>query len=384
MQVFAPLTPAAGLGATGQPFRWGPVTLHPHLLYRVLYGNGIASSPGQQHNTIVQQVSPGILFNIGTHWSLDYTPTWSFYSSGQFRNTLDHNVNLGWGTGYGDWFFHAMQNCAITSDPQVETGGQTDQQNYSTALDATGRLNDRLSLDLGLNQDLNFVSSGNSSTNYLQGLANSRSWSTMDWLNYQFWPRLNVGLGVGFGYYQQDSSPNAINEQYQARVNWRATDKISFQLSGGLQDQQYLSGGANDLLTPIFGATIQYQPFEQTRLTLNATRAVSPSAFQNQVTETTSISVGLNQRLFGALYLDLGGGYVATKYDASNVGSATSRSDDYYNFNARLTYPFLKRGTIAVFYQYSDNSSSQSGFLAAGSSFAYTSSQMGVELGYRY
>src|SRR5690242_6127336 len=45
MQVFAPLTPAAGLGATGQPFRWGPVTLHPHLLYRVLYGNGIASSP---------------------------------------------------------------------------------------------------------------------------------------------------------------------------------------------------------------------------------------------------------------------------------------------------------------------------------------------------
>ena len=66
----------------------------------------------------------------------------------------------------------------------------------------------------------------------------------MEWLNYQFWPRFSAGLGTGGGYTIQPGSPDSVNEQYQAQVNWRATDKISFQLSGGLQVQQYLRGGA--------------------------------------------------------------------------------------------------------------------------------------------
>jgi len=47
----------------------------------------------------------------------------------------------------------------------------------------------------------------------------------------------------------------------------------------GVEDQQYLSGGAGDLVTPIFGATIQYQPFEQTKLSLSANRTVGTSYF---------------------------------------------------------------------------------------------------------
>ena len=136
-----------------------------------------------------------------------------------------------------------------------------------------------MSLDMGLNQNFNYVGNGTSSPNYLQSLANSKAWSTMDWLNYQFWPRFNAGLGIGGGYTIQDGSPDSINEQYQARANWRATGKISFQLSGGLEDQQYLSGDASDLVTPIFAATIQYQPFEQTKFSSSASRTVNPASF---------------------------------------------------------------------------------------------------------
>ena len=375
MQVFAPSETAPLL-----PLQVGPVTVHPHLDYQFLYGNGIQSSPGQQQNSIVQQVSPGVLFNLGDHWTLDYTPTLSFYSSSQFRDTLDQSVQLGWGAAYGDWFFAGSQSYASSSTPLVETASQTDQETYSTALNASYRFNDKISLDMALNQNFNYVGNGGSSTNPLQNLANSKAWSTMDWVNYQFRPRFNAGLGAGFGYTIQDGSPDSINEQYQGRVNWRATDKISFQLSGGLQDQQYLSGGASDLITPIFAATIQYQPFEQTRLSLNASRSVSPSYFQNQVTENTQITADLNQRLLGKLQLDIGGSYGTSKYVASVVGpstGSTGRNDTSYSFNARLTRPLLKRGTVSVFYQYSDNSSSQSGF-------AYTSNQVGIEIGYRY
>jgi len=144
-----------------------------------------------------------------------------------------------------------------------------------------------------------------------------------------------------------------------------------------------LSGGAGALVTPIFAATIQYQPFDQTMLSVSASRSVSPASFQNQTAENTGITGDLNQRLLGKLYLDLSGGYNKTKYAASATGLSTSRNDDVYSFNARLSCHPLKRGTVAMFYSYSNNSSSQSGF-TSGSGFGYTSTQVGFEIGYRY
>jgi len=382
MEVFTPSDTAPHFRNTTQPFQWGSFVMRPHFLYRFLYGNGVDSSPGQQQNTIIQEVSPGVLFDFGSHWALDYTPTLNFYSSSGFRNTLDQSVQLSWGTAYNDWFFSGSQSFASTSDPQIQTAAQTDQQTYSTSLSASYQFNSKISLDLGANQNFNYV--GNGPTNYLLSLASSRSWSTMEWLNYIYAPRLNFGLGIGGGYDQQDNSPDAVNEQYEARVNWRATDKISFQLSGGLQDQQYLGDGAGDLLAPIFGASIQYQPFDQTHVSISASRSVSESYFENQVTENTSVAGDLNQRLLGKLYLDLSGGYGSSKYIASVFGLSTGRTDNNYNLSARLTSPFLKRGTLAVFYSYSSDSSTQSGFLAPGSSFSYTSRQIGVELGFSY
>jgi hypothetical protein len=381
MQVFIPAE--AGAPAEKQPFQWGSVVARPHLDYQFIYGNGIESSPGQQQNTVVQTISPGLRLDVGRHWTLDYTPSLSFYSSHQFRDTVNHSAQLGWGSTYEDWFFSGSQSYVSSSAPLVQTGGQTDQENYSTALNASYQMNDKMSLDLGLNQNLNFVGNGGVSTNLQLTLTDSKTWSTLDWLNYQFAPGLYLGLGAGLGYTIQDGAPDSLAEQYLGRVNWRATAKVSFQLSGGLQDEQYLSGGTSDLVTPVFAATVQYQPFEQTRLSLTASRSTSRSFFQGQEAETTSVSGDLNQRLLGKLHLELSGGYTATRYVATQAG-ATSRNDDGYNFNARLACPFLKRGTASVFYQYSENSSTQSGFAAADGAFAYTSHQIGFEISYRY
>lgn len=381
MQVFAP---GGAMPGPVQLLSWGPVTLRPHANYRFLYGNGIASSPGQQHNTIVQQLAPGMLVDIGTHWTLDYTPTLVFYSNRQFENELNHLINLGWGTAYNDWFFSASQSVTITSDPQVETGGQIDQQNYSTELHAKYQFNDKMSVDTSLNQDLNFLQTTGSSTNYVQNLANSQSWSTMNWLNYEFWPRLNAGLGIGLGYAQQQNSPDAISEQCRGRVNWRATDKISFRLNAGLFQQQYVSGGSGNLFSPVFGGTVQYQPFEHTRFSIEASRSVYAGYFQNQFTENTSITGDLRQRFLGWLFLDLVGSYEWAHYVSSTSGSSTSRDDDTTTFRARLSTAFAQHGSVAVFYQYSQNSSSQSGFVDPGSSFGYTSNQVGFEVGYSY
>jgi hypothetical protein len=366
MEVFSPPGAAPGDQHDKPPFEWGPVSLRPHLYYRFLDGSGIPTAGSNHVSTTIQEISPGLLFGIGNHWALDYTPTWSFYSNKQFRNTLDHNVTLTGGAAYEDWVFGLSQNYSSSSEPLVETGTQTDLEIYSTAINASRRLNSRMSLDLAINQNFTFATQFES----------FREWSTLDWLNYQFWPRLDVAIGVGLGYDDVETGSDMTYEQFQGRIRWRATDKISFQLHVGLEDRQFLSGGAGDLVSPVFGAAIQYQPFETTTFSLSADRAVTASLLPNQAAESTSINCNLNQRFLKRLNLGLGGAYNTTTYvDSSNA--STDRTDDYYSFNVRLSCSFLKRGTAAVFYQKSDNSSTAPGY-------TFLSSQAGLEIGYRY
>jgi Putative beta-barrel porin 2 len=350
-----------------EPFRYQFLTLRPHPYYQALYGDGILVAPGQPVRTVIQQVAPGFLLDIGDHWNLDYTPTWTFYSSDRLKNTLDHAVKLTGGTAYGDWIFRLSQSYTDSTSPQVETATQTSTKTYSTAIDASYTINSKMSLDLDVSQ--NFISADQ--------FQSYREWSTLDWLNYQFWTRLNVAVGAGLGYDEEDASPDMLFEQYQGRINWRATDKISFQFHGGVEDRQILASGTGDIISPVFGGGIQYQPFENTKLSLNAERAVAQSYFQNEVTESTTVSGGLNQRLLKKLYLDLQGGYQNTKYIDSTSGDSANRTDNYYFLNTRLNCSFLKRGFMAVFFQISDNASSQSGF-------GFSSHQYGFEIGYRY
>ena len=151
-------------------------------------------------------------------------------------------------------------------------------------------------------------------------LANVREWSTFEWLNYQFAPRLSAGVGAGFTYDNLSVGPDMTSEEYQGRIKWQATDKISLVLSGGLNDMQFLNSSVPDLLSPVFSASVLYQLFLPTTLSVSASRATTPSYFENAVTEVTSVSAGLHQRLLGRLYLDVTGGYGSTSYTGSAVG----------------------------------------------------------------
>ena len=370
-----PLTPAPS-ATVPEWLDWGPVRLRPHVLERFLYGDGIPARRGEQFKTAINEFSPGMALELGNHWRLDYTPTLRFYSSSQFRDTLDHSVLFSGGTTYDDWSLGLSHTFASSSQPLAETASQTDQETYVTALSAAYHMSSKMSLELGLNQNFRFVAQNQSA----QQLNDSREWSTLDWLNYQFWPRFGAAIGVGFGYVNVSAGSDMTYEQLQGRINWRAGEKLSFVLNAGFDERQFIDANAPDLLNPIFGLSALYQLTETTTLSATASRAVSASYFQNQVTETTDLSGTLRQRFFGKLYLDLTGGYRVTTYEAT-IRTAfflinLNREDDYVFFNARLTATILKRGTAAIFYQASDNSSNVSGF-------KYSSNQVGLELGYR-
>jgi uncharacterized protein (PEP-CTERM system associated) len=104
---------------------------------------------------------------------------------------------------------------------------------------------------------------------------------------------------------------------------------------------------------------------------------VSPSYFQSQNTETTSFTAGLNQRLLQKFNLGLSGGYTKTDYIATSNTAVVGRTDDTYSFSASLSHSLTKRGTISASYSYSENSSNVTGS-------AYSSNQIGVQVGYQF
>jgi len=361
------------------PFSLGPLKVRPHIFYQFSYADGILARTNLPVRTVIQQLSPGILLEVGNHLTLDYTPNWNIYSDNHFRDVFNQTAVLTWGGEYDDWLLEASQKYSSTSAPDIQTGTQTTLKEYLTSVSGSYQFNGKLSLDLAASQDFIFPVNSFGTNSSIGNLENTREWSTLDWLNYQFWPRLNVAVGLGLGYDDVGSSPSMVFEQYQGRIQWRATDKISFQLHGGIEDRQFLDGGNTDLISPVFDGAIQYQPFDTTKLTVSLQRGVRASMFQNRATEITSYSGGINQRILAKFYLDLNGGYQVIKYtDTTAAGLAgPNRSDDYYFMNVQISRLLWTKGKIALFYQLGDNLSSESGY-------SFLSHQVGVQLSYNF
>jgi hypothetical protein len=345
------------------PLQWGTVTLHPHVAYSFTDSLGVRSSTNAPpQDTIVQSLSPGVLFVLSRHWTLDYTPTFTFYSNNHFEDNVSHAFSLNGGTTYEDWGLGLSQGVTYSTTPQVQTGSQTTDTSVSTSLSASHSLNSKLSLSLSVNQSLNFPS----------GFQSTKAWSTSAALNYAFWARFSAGITVGFGYTM--ATPNSFNEQLQGQVSWRVTDRLSIAANGGAQSTQFTSGGGSPLGNPIFGLAIQDQLFDHTQLSVNATQGLTTSYYENQVPETTTVGANVSQGLFRHFTLNVGGSYSWTTYHAAANNVSVNSDSEYYSVNVSLNTTIFKRVAVSSFYSHSANITSQH-----GQDFA--SNQVGFSLG---
>jgi len=128
---------------------------------------------------------------------------------------------------------------------------------------------------------------------------------------------------------------------------------------------------------PVVSGSVAYFLTEVTTIRLGASHAVTTSPFEDQFTETTGVSGGISQRLLGRFYLDVGGAFSHVRYESSALGAPTNRRDDIFSADVRLSTTVFKRGTVAVFYRRSENSSNTPGFDVA-------SNQVGLEFRYGY
>jgi hypothetical protein len=372
------------------PFQLGPVDFHPHLLYRFLYGDGIPAGPTNHLKTAIQEISPGLLLDLGRYWTLDYTPTVRLYSNPHLPDGTDELVVLAGKTSYQDWGFNLSQTYSSSSAPLLETEALTEQENYRTDLQASKQLGNQLSAQAGLDQDFQSISYGTISQNI-------RQWTATAGLNDQFWPRFGVGFTGSAGYDLITPGANMTFEQAQGTMNWRVQDKMTMTATAGLEVTQ-LRGA--ELINPTYSGTVAYRPWEQTSASLTASRSVSPSFYADDILVNTTISAAFQQQFLQHFTFDLSGGYTTTPYvgfatvDELNpltnfhqigvpvplVRTATVQQnrEDYFRFvRVSVGSTFRKRGSVSIFYSFSD-------YTSGSSVFSLTSTQVGIEIGWRY
>jgi hypothetical protein len=362
---------------------WGPIDIHPRAFYSFTYGNGIDSSPGQQGKTVVNVFTPGFLLDLGKNWTLSYGPTFDFYSNPAFKNTVDESAILTGKWATENWNFGLTQSYNQSTEPLVETGAQTAQASYFTALSAAYQMGGNLSLQLGANQ--NFRSAAET------GLADLKEWTTSDWLNYQPIRQIAAGIGVTLGYDKIDPGSDMPFEQIQGRLDFTPGSRFKVSLTGGVEDRQFTGPSAPALFSPIFSANMSYQVFKGSVISAAASRSVNPSFYQNQVLTSTALSLGLSQEITRKISLSLNYGYsteplqsiVPAPLPQYFFGNPTTtaleeiRNDTTTSYRLSLNYALVTRGSASIFYSISKNGTDQA-------NFSYTSHQIGFSLTYQY
>jgi hypothetical protein len=362
-------TANTSLGTNPPLFQDGTWDLRPHLSYVYTYGDGIQAAPGRPTDTVVQEIAPGLFSDLGPHWTVDYTPTWTFYSSRAFHDSLDHAANLSWATEYQEWVLLLTQSYVTSSAPLVETGAQTDQTAYLTTLNATRRLSQELTFGLTFSQNIESAS----------GIYPSvRDWSALELLQFFPTPQFDAGLSLLEGYTEVGGGVEMVYLRPQLKLDWRVTKKTTFEVHGGFENRRFLDSDLSPLNSPVVGGSIHYEPLENTKLILSADKDQSFSYLEDQVNRTTGWSAVAEQRLLQHL---LAGGEASRQENTVGtelLTTAPGQNNQVQTYLVRLGVDsLLRRGTITVSYQTTRNTSNIPGF-------SFSSHQLSFQAGYRY
>ncbi len=352
---------------TPSPFQYGPIVLHPHLLYRFLYSDGTQARPGHPTKTNVNNIAPGITVDLGTYWKLDYTPTWNYYSSRDFKDTLDHVVDLSGLIARQDWTLQLDANYAKTSSPLVETGSQTSQKTSSGSVVILREIRRDIHLELNFNE----------MTREAEDFPRSSEWKALARLHYLFSEQLDTALGLQTGYLAVNRSADSIYFRPQAEITWRPIEKITAGVQGGVEHRRTLGRDGHTIDNPIYSGSIRYQPVSTTALTLAAARDISNSYFRNELSKASTFSVSLEQRLLEKFQLTASVRRQEVHYISTLIDSSVERRDRLNGFDVRLSRSFLRRGSIGVSYGISRNSSDRA-------DYTFSNKQFGVDVSFKY
>lgn len=283
---------------------------------------------------------------------LRYTPSATIFVDHSDENALNHDVALEvrWKMAY--LTVGSRTSFQTSSDANVDVGNRVDRTTFSEGLTAFYDYSQRTSFEFGLTGSFHSFSGA---------LLDSQVVESLNWVNYSIGARTHVGAGFGVGYLTVTGDDSQFYQQLLARAQYSVTDKINLSANAGLEWRQFKHGGTR--LDPVFGGDLTYQPFEQSTITLAASRSIQNSAsLVGEDIASTEVSVDFRQRLFRRYYLCFKGDYLNADYIDTGASQSFSRHDNVYSLTPYVRMDLPKGAALTVGYSSRHDVSTLSSF----------------------
>lgn len=351
-----------------------PIAVRPHFDYGIRYGDGILRAPGEPINTSVQSFSPGVLFEGPAHWVLDYTFTRTFYSSPLLADTSDRNAHLSGNFSRNDWKAELTQDYGSNTRSSNDTGQQTYERNVGTQVTLAREIGEHTRLDTAVYRNLRIANP----------VVPLESWIGSDWiqwgslvsLSYRHSSKTQWTISTRAGYDEIEQQPDMTVLLPQATIDWRPIDNFSFIAEGGIEQRKF-KGFDKTLRTFTYTLISSYRPFKTTTITAGVLQSSSVSYFSDQITESSSSNIGIEQRFLGKFYISASVSRRKVSYVLPQTGFIENRNDSIDAFYVKVSTVLLKKVPVGLYFNRSRNASNAFGF-------SNTVHELGGELSYRF
>jgi hypothetical protein len=329
----------------------GPFDITPRVSSTLYYDDNIETDETDEIEDMVFTLAPtitgvarDIADGVGKQMSLSYTPFFYVYFDENDLNRVDHFASVAGSVSGVKLTLGFEQYYRRTTDPVIDIGTRADRSAYDTVLSSQYLVTEKTSIEI--NGSLNVVDYDDEIYNGSWSVAND------DWVNYQYSPKLGLGLGVVIGYQSIDNSPDQTYQQGLARVTYAIAEKVNLSARLGGEWRQF-KGGADDSLTPVWSVGAAYRPRDSTTLSLRLFQEYRSSARDGGSSYVyTGASLRIRQMLMQRLALNLAGTYSNLDYESTVSGGQTDRNDDLFLFRASLDVYIRPRWTVGVFYDF--------------------------------
>ncbi len=378
-QIVSSYMPPELLARTLEPKRsliqLGMFDLNPHVGGSVIYDSNLTLGSKKPEDDFILVFSPGFdLFKAGEREREDsattlratYNPAFLFFAKHDTNNSIDHFAHVEAGLALARLSVSVNQDYEKSSGGAVDVGARVQQTYYRTGGNVRYEVSEKTSAAI----------SGSYRITDYESLISSEEWIEDNSLNYQFTPKVTLGLGVSVGQLTVGRTPAPLTNfigTAQApegdvqtfvtpslRAGYKTTEKTDVSLSVGGEWRMFEDGSSS--FGPVFSVTGSYRPTDTTDLSFEAHRREQNSAVlggQNYI--ATGFGVRVGQRFRERYRASMSFTYDNAEYQSAQRGISASRVDDYFLLRYGVDMILATSWTVGLFHQYRVNESS-SGF----------------------
>ena len=318
----------------------------------------------------------------GDYIRLDYMPSIILFVDHSDEDDVDHLIHLEGQHRFSRLTLWFSQDVDILNNANLNSLIDTTGQQANIDVSARTQLNlyvSRVRANYELTGKLFLTGEFDASIyDYRNDFINSEIFSGGLYINYNWTPKVTVGIGGTAGYTNvDDPNPDQTFEQVNVRLNYQATGKLNFYASTGIEFRQF-DGNRSERTSPVFELGGIWHPFDGTTVTLAGSRNMFPSGFfPAQDFAATNIVLRIQQRLLQRVYLGLSAGYENADYFATDSGVSATRNDDYYFVEPSVDVLITRFWSAGVYYLHREDFSSID-------SFSFYDNQVGVRTTIRF